>query len=342
MACSRGGNLRWYRALQVTPEIECTATGPVRAAISAVGRTEDVRFSPDNSVLAVAGYTRGVVLLLRACVEPGPRVHLDDFLELSSGALGEAHGVEFVDDRTLAVGNRDGWVAIIPIPAWTGGHQRVAPTAVLRGGKVRSNLFRRLHSPGSLVAADGPGGPELLVCNNYKHRVTRHRLDPARGHRAVSHEILLRRGLEVPDGIAVSPDSRWLAVSSHGTHDVKVYDASASLNRNTEPVATLPGANYPHGLRFTPDGAHLLVADAGAPFVLVYGRGAGWQGTHKPMARLRVMDDATFESTRVNIEEGGPKGLDIDRSGRVVAVSCESVPLRFFSLRSFVEPGDVV
>jgi hypothetical protein len=47
---------------------------------------------------------------------------------------------------------------------------------------------------------------------------------------------------------------------------------------------------------------------------------------------LRVMDDRTFQLGRHNPQEGGPKGLDLDRSGRVVAVTSELQPLAFFDV----------
>src|SRR5690606_28215802 len=116
---------------------------------------------------------------------------------------------------------------------------------------------------------------------------------------------------KVPDGIAVSADSRWVAVSSHLTHDVKVYDARSGLNWRTKPAATLTGSRYPHGVRFAEGGRFLLVADAGSPYVLVYERGDEWRGSLEPRAMIRVLDDATFEQGRTNPTEGGPKGIDI-------------------------------
>jgi len=45
-----------------------------------------------------------------------------------------------------------------------------------------------------------------------------------------------------------------------------------------------------------------------------------------------VLDDDTFNRGRANPQEGGPKGLDLDRSGKVMAVTCEEQALAFFSL----------
>ena len=50
-----------------------------------------------------------------------------------------------------------------------------------------------------------------------------------------------------------------------------------------------------------------------------------------------MLDDETFARGRSNPEEGGIKGLDIDRTSSVVAVTCEELPLAFFPLASILE-----
>ena len=154
------------------------------------------------------------------------------------------------------------------------------------------------------------------------------------GHRATGNHLLLEQGLDIPDGIAVSHDGQWIAVSSHGTRDVKMYRMSASLGPDTEPAGILQDANYPHGVRFTADDRHMLVADAGSPMLHVYERGTGWDGRRLPARSIAVLDEDIFLRGRTNDEEGGPKGLDIDRSNSVVAVTCEEQTLAFFALAS--------
>lgn len=327
--------------------LDFLATDAVRAALSGIGRTEDLRFSPDNRLLAIASYLRNVVLLLSVRISDGPAgpcVNINDYAELSSESFGGLHGLDFLDEETLATGNRDGWVSIVRLPSSLEGRRHeVDVLSVMRAGKLRSNLFSRPHSPGSLVAANLPDGqPGLLVVNNYKHRVTRHVLDPQRAYRPIRHRVALWRGLRIPDGIAASPDERWVAVSSHLTHDVKVYDAAQGMNWRLQPAASLPGADYPHGLRFSMDGRRLFVADAGAPYVLIYERGDAWSGVHRPAGRVRIMDEETFGSRRANPSEGGPKGVDVDRSGRLLAITCHQLPLRLYALDRFVEASEQV
>jgi hypothetical protein len=81
-------------------------------------------------------------------------------------------------------------------------------------------------------------------------------------------------------------------------------------------------------VRFSPDGRHLFVADAGSPHVHVHARdGGAWHGVHYPVASVRVMDDDVFGRGRYNCREGGPKGVDVDRTGRMLVVTAECQPL---------------
>lgn len=318
-------------------QLELRASNAVRSVLSDIGRTEDVRFSPDNRRLILAGYGLNHLLILRIAIEAsdaGPVVVADDFMELTSDGITSVHGLDFLDDRTLAVANRDGLVSILDIPPGelAGRHSRIDPIRELSGG-----IFCKLKSPGSLAARRDAGGRiSLLVCNNYTHRVTQHVVDPNRGYRVRSNRVLMARSLDIPDGIAVSYDERWIAVSNHNTHEVMLFDAAAPLGPWTEPAGILSDVDYPHGLRFTPDDRHLLVADAGAPLIHVYERGSGWAGARGPIRSVTVLDDETFIRGRANPQEGGPKGLDIDRSGLVVAMTCEEQPLAFFSLATMI------
>src|SRR5690606_38596513 len=135
-------------------------------------------------------------------------------------------------------------------------------------------------------------------------------------------------------------DGNWIAVGNHGTHEVILFDASALLGPSTKPTGVLGGTDYPHGLRFTIDDRHLLVAVAGAPLLHVYERGDGWSEPRDPIRSVTGSNAQTFRRGRANRAEGGPKGLDIDRSGKVVAATCEEQTMAFFSLADFTGAGE--
>ncbi len=95
---------------------------------------------------------------------------------------------------------------------------------------------------------------------------------------------------------------------------------------------------HPHGLRFSADSRSLFVADAATPYVHVYARsGATWRGVHlQPAHSVTVIDDDLFQSG-LGPGRCGPKGVDIDRSGRVLAVTCEYQPLAFFDVSAILD-----
>jgi hypothetical protein len=320
-------------------QIGFTAGARIREVLSSIGRTEDVRFSPDNRLLAIAGYGRNRCLILQVSISAGPRgpaIALDDFMELTSDSITAIHGIDFIADRTIAVANRDGLVAILELPSGElrGRECKAAALREIRGGRSFA-----LNSPGSIAARRGWGGiTQLYVCNNYTHQVTRHLIGGAPGYRVWRNKVVMERGLNIPDGVAISRNGRWIAISSHGTRDVKIFSTRGRLSRKVRPVGVLRSANYPHGLRFTAEDRRLLVADAGSPSVFVYEADAdgGWTGEREPSRSLAVLDDETFARGHENVEEGGPKGLDIDRTGSVVAITCEEQTLAFYPLAAFL------
>jgi hypothetical protein len=314
-------------------EIPFEAAGAVRATLGAMGRTEDVRLSPNGRRLAIACYARNRVFLVEIRVKrtpTGPTVALGDVREVSSPALHEPHGVDFVDDDTLVVSNRSAGVTVLRVPDHPGD---VASTEVARNPGL-------LEAPGSVAVRHlGDGRHEALVCNNWGHTVTRHAIA---SDGELSHgEVVARRFLDVPDGVAISRDGRWVAVSNHNTHSVLVY-AGSTLGEHAEPVGVLRGVLYPHGLRFTGDDRQLLVADAGAPYVHVFAAANGdWQRAGYPAASVRVMSDEVFARGRYNPTEGGPKGIDIDPRTSVLVATSEHLGLGFFDLGAVLErPAD--
>ena len=173
-----------------------------------------------------------------------------------------------------------------------------------------------------------------MVCNNYRKRVTAHRI--GRDGR-ISNRVALSLGLDVPDGIACTPDGRWLAISDHFTNSALIYDCQGRLTPRTAPVGRLTGMAYPHGLRFSPDGRYAFVAYAGAPVLHVFRSDTGqWMGDHAPLRSVKVLSDEVFQRGRTNDAEGGPKGVDIDNSGTILVVTCEEQPLAFFRVADLI------
>ncbi len=318
--------------------LQWTACDKATNVLAELGRTEDLMFSPSGRRLALAGFRANRIAIFEIGIDTaanGYRVRLTDVVEIVAPTLNEPHGLCFLDEHTLVVANRLGDVETFVAPAPCATKTRHHVSARQKFGDGSSRL---IHTPGSVAAYPlDRHTVELLVCNNYINTVSRHTLDRRRCYEATSDAVHLAHRLDCPDGISVCPDGTWIAVSNHNTHSVLLYDRSRALHSDTEPDGILYNVLCPHGVRFTPDLEHILVADAGAPYINVYKRnGTSWKGRRDPTSLFRVMNDTVFGQGRHNPQEGGPKGMDIDPRGRVLAVTCESQPLAFFDLSNVV------
>ena len=322
-------------------QIPFTGSDDVLQALSRLGRTEDVQFSPDGRRLAIAGMLENKILLLDIRMELAPedgRVLLTDYLEVTSSAFDQPHGLFWIDDRTMIVANRNGELPIFVLPPEKPA-SRVA--GVLPLSTIKSDPGQLVKTPGSVsVSRIGQGLHEVFVCNNYVHHVSRHVLDERSGFRLEGSSIFLRKGLDIPDGVASSHDGRWIAVSNHNDHSVFVYENVPGLDLSALHSGRLAGIAYPHGVRFAAGGKYLLVADAGAPFVHIFESSDGnWGGERQPTASVRLVDEETFLSGRHNEQEGGPKGIDMCHDSRVLVASCHEQPIAFMDMSEILKPA---
>ena len=327
----------------MVPEIQYTAQQSVTDAVGSLGRTEDVRFSPSNRRLAVASYYRNRIVVFDidiASSSGATQVALTGGVELLSPALRLPHGLGFIDDNTLIVTSRGSEdpvggsaanVALFKLPP---GEEIVRTHEVPPIARWPANGTTLLNAPGSLaVTRVKEDVGEVLICNNDGHTVTRHLLDRNADGALRNSEVLLHKYLNIPDGVSVSPDRRWIAVSNHAAHNVLLFENSPALNSDAKPDGILRCVQYPHGVRFSANGRHLFVADTGAPYLHIYTQDSDqWRGVRHPVASVRIMDNAVFERGQHNPEEGGPKGLDLDASSKILVLTSECQPLAFFDV----------
>jgi hypothetical protein len=304
-------------AANVREQMAVIADASTRRRLGDLGRTEDLAIDPSGRRIAIAAYELDAIGIIDIEIDRSEgSIRLGELHRVSAEGLERPHGLVFADDTTLVVANREAEVIVLELGV------DGATTA-----RCRVVLDPRsqppVRSPGSLCAqwiADDL--LEVMVCNNYVHDVTRHVLDRSRDWAVVDGEVLLRRGLSVPDGIAIDRRGAWLAVSNHLKHQVCLYRYDEELGPDRDPAGVLTGPNFAHGLAFTPDGRHVVVADAGLPYVICYTADDGdWSGERSPSRITRIMDDDTFNRGRYNPAEGGPKGLVVTDTGAVIVTS---------------------
>ena len=320
------------------PSLAFEATSKTRQALSELGRTEDLELSPSRKRLAIAAFTNNKIVVFDLHMEPsvaGMRIAVSNPVPFSSSTLNHPHGLAFLDDETLVVTNRHRFVDIFRLPRQDNQTKGIE----IRPARTISRVgLRRLISPGSVAGHPcGRSGHRLIICDNYANQVTSLTLTPRGKFRIRRHRILLEKDLWIPDGVAVSPDRAWLAISNHVPGTIFIYRNVRRLGRRSKPVAVLQGMDCPHGIRFSADSRHILTVDAAQPYLYVFeARDGRWCGEYRPVTEIRILDEATYLRGRDNPEEGGPKGIDLDTERNILVMTCEFQPLAFYDLRQLL------
>lgn len=327
---------------------DCTipyeTTPEIRQIISKIGRTEDLKFSPDYKRFAVTElFEKSVhIFSIETDRKSSPTgIFITGHSLVKSSKFNKPHGVTFLDNNHIVVCNRTGDVSILGIPPaddQTGVHHS-GPFETLSG---KGYFFAKVKSPGSVDSYPiADNCYRILVCNNYWHVITSHVVEIGNSIKIKNEGVLIEKSLKIPDGITVSPDRKWIAVSNHVNGVVLVYENNSDLSRKSPPVVSLKGPVCPHGLRFTPDGKRLVVADAASPYILIYEYGNGsWSEVQKSCKSIRVLKDDLFYRGRYGAKEGGLKGIDVDKSSSLLVTTHKDQVLAFYDLKKLIDMED--
>jgi WD40 repeat protein len=318
--------------------IPYTATPEVENVIASMGRTEDTAFSPDYKWLVISGYRKSKLYFLSTNITQSNNMRSIDIQKFSiirSKDIIEPHGIAFLDNEHILIANRGGIINIFQVPSELGNNAEVDLKPVAR---IKSDFRCRVKAPGSIaVVKTDFGNYRVLAANNYIHTITSHKVDLLDGVKARNEGVLIRKELNIPDGLSVSCDRKWVAVSNHSTGTVLIYKFDLDLNRRTPPYGVLEGIVCPHGLRFSKDGNFLFVVDSGSAYFHIYKSTDGdWSSSRKPYKTVRILTDDKFIDGRYNAQEGGIKGLDINFRDNILVVTSEHLPLAFYDLDEFI------
>lgn len=314
-------------------KIDYDTTDFIRTVIEGIGRTEDVKFSPDNKAFVIPEFLANKLHIFYFAyngIDESPGIFISGYSLVKSDYLKNPHGICFVGNGLIAVCNREGDVTLFRVPG-SQGEFDIKPEAIIDGS---SKFFARVRTPGSVDAYQIDGNHyKILVCNNYFNTVTAHIIETAGDVKVEDQGVLIRDSLLLPDGISISPDNRWIAVSNHVYGQVLIYENTHCLNSETPPSNVLVGPVCPHGIRFSPDGNFLYVADASSQYLYVYKCNEGnWNQDRETAATVRMMDDDTFHMGRYSTREGGVKGIDVDTTNSIMVTTHRMEVIAFFDM----------
>jgi DNA-binding beta-propeller fold protein YncE len=318
----------------------------VHDVISGIGRTEDIRLSPDGKRLAVVDFSGNRVFIFLIRIDQTfatPRITLLEYSVISSASLDRPHGVAFLGDEHVIVCNRNAGVDVFRIPP-TGSDRRERDVKPLKTINGKGLLLAKVKSPGSVDCYKiSDNCYRVLVCNNYWHIVTLHIVRIGSSIQIQNKGVLIENGLKLPDGVCCSSDHAWIAISNPVSGEVLVYKNCRKLNRKTPPAATLRGIVCPHGVRFSPDGRRVFVADSASPYLHIFENEQGvWHGSYTPVQLTRLLDDEAFHVGRNDYREGGIKGIEIDSSGKLLVTTRGRDVIRFYDLSEILAEISVV
>ncbi|WP_234570552.1 hypothetical protein [Rhodohalobacter sp. 614A] len=299
-------------------KLEYRASDEIRNVINQIGRTEDIKFSPGARSFIIAEFLANTLHLftfeIDRTISPSG-ISIMGYSKITSPDIKNPHGVCFLNEEWIVVSNRSAGVSIFKLPEPDGeiNNYELSAEKVISG----KGLFTsKVSTPGSVHSHQiSENKFRIFVCNNHRHTITSHVINLENGVKVKNEGILIENSLRFPDGITVSLDGKWIAISNHDYGQVAIYENSGELNKKTSPAVALDGPVCPHGIRFSPDAKKLYVADAATQYVYFFESEDGnWSRVKNSPKALKLVDDDQFYYGKTGVKEGGVKGIDIDRS----------------------------
>lgn len=315
------------------------ASPEVQNVIDSMGRTEDAKFSADGRYLAIVDFLKDKVHIFEIEIESRAskqEINLKSCLTITSDAFRLPHGLVFLGENHFVVVNRGADITLFEFDFNFSGciEKKLDPVKFVMGRR----FYGRVSSPGSVGSYQvSDNRYRIFVCNNYLHNIVSFEITLGNTIKIKNRGVVIKKGLNLPDGICISPNKKWAAISNHYTGTISIYKISPLLNRFTSPTATLLDIAYPHGLRFSEDGNKIFSTDAGSQYLHIFESDSdSWEGDYKPRQSIKVVDKETFEKVRINPEEGGLKGLDVTNDDQLLVTTAEHQVLNFYSIRDLL------
>lgn len=318
--------------------IQYQASDEIRSNIRKISRTEDVIFSPDDKSFILADFQKNRLhqfKFRRSGNGKSRNVEITAYNRIESPDIRGPHGIHYLGKDWLVVCNRLAGISIFQAPKIEDGvqTQKIFPERVIDG---KSLLSAKVTTPGSVHSVQlSDTIYRIFVCNNHRHTITSHVIELNGKIRIKNEGILIENTLRFPDGISVSRDGRWIAISNHDYGQVAIFENTPDLNKDSLPGTVLDGPVCPHGIRFGREDKNLYVADASTQYLYIYESDDGnWGDVRNASRAVKIVDDDRFYYGKTGLKDGGVKGIAIDHSNSMLLTTHRMEVIGFYDLNT--------
>lgn len=262
--------------------------------ISLIGRSESVKASPSGQKLAYSSFDLNEVIIFDYIVDyNGIRIQRN--IRFGTG-LKSPHGLAWIDEHTIVVANRGGPAVVFNISDSTCNY-------------IRS--IEEMSKSNDVTVSVGPQNVKLYFCK------TNNKIDYCDLNDdwsvSVHGSLAALSDLQVPDGIALSPSGKILAITSALDDRIVIYDIKKQTHH------TIGNTDRPHSVCFLTE--DLILTTGGNDHSVVC-----WSTANNHLIyKFRILNKQQF-SLRYSDTEGGVKGICSCPRNRIIFLTCPNAP----------------
>ncbi len=316
--------------LQSAEIVDQNPVGVIQGIDSLIRHPEGIAFSPSGDLVAIANSEGGNILFFLSsdCCISSSQVSPIYVIDGLNSPLGYPHDLSFSPDgEHLAVACRGNNRIMIYKRNIGNDFYEQEPFVVIEGNQ--------LQLPGINAVKYSPTGNCLGVCDVAGHQIAFF-LYNNDTYESLPYQVIQAPEdiLYQPDGLAFSSDGRLLAVTSHGTHSLLIFEKTSSSEGkySASPVEILKGEEtnfcFTHSVCFHPLDDTLAVSSAGGRKTLSL-----FKKVSDTVPRYSIVPSQTFEIynpetihlQQYNKEEGGVKGVAFSPDGKILGLCAQDM-----------------
>ena len=297
-----------------------------------LNRPEGIAFTPSGDYVVIANSAGNNVLFYRTadCINQTAPVYPVFILGGSSFPLGYTHDISFSPDggEIAVVCRTANRISIHKKNKSSGFYDQVPFSTIER----IASTFKSCNA-----AAYSPTGRCLAVCDVIGHKVFLYRHKNDR-YESTPYQVISgpKNIIHRPDGVAFSSDGQLLAITSHGTNSLLIYERTSTKKEtySASPVEILSGEetgfNFPHSVSFHPLDGTLAVSSSGVvkTTLALFKKNSNIAPYYSstPSQTFEIYNPDTIYLQKHAKEEGGVKGISFSPDGKFIGLCSSDIP----------------